>query len=1590
MAAKEIQKETKKEVVKKGRRRLKRSVRKTLGALFLASSIAIAAIPTEGLQAAPTNRVKPVKVTSYHKDKTDENGTSVPDVNGAYLSDVPVVTKDDPIYTTGDGRYQFAFTYPDADKTGNQVAIILRFNYTGNLDDGVLEVPNVVDAYKQYDTGSTAQGFAAVNRSGNFLYYQVMVPTVDEYGDPVYVPDPDEEDHIKKDGDGNPIQQTHPEYRPCYYDARREWENLKETEFYYRTSESPDPEGNYTYALTGDNALVQRIHDATVAYIGNQYLVADDATDRSWKVDGFVTSANPEKGAFANHSNISTLKLGIDLSGVGDYAFYGCASIQKVEVGNGMTTIGNYAFADCIQMKEFDIDFASNLRLIGDHAFYNCYNLQSFTMPTSVQKLGDSAFENCRSVTQILLNGKDDDGSVRLNEIGYDVFKGCRSLESLTFPETLNEVVDVTAFQGCTSLKFIATESATFDIIPGLESEDTGKGDDPEYTLTQFKEEVPSTFYFRGPQGRKLHLTATANEFAYSYYDSTLGRDVYELTVTDSEGHKAVYRVDSNNELVHHEMDSSMTTVEIPAAIGPYGINIIDAGTFQNNCNIKKVVIPSTITRIEQYAFRGCHNLEDVIWDNPNPNLVIEAGAFKTQDVSMNTHTGHTLAPTPSLNFTGPISDTTSPFLYAMSPSENINYGTQAPTYITYYSGWPSNLEVRYDPDTDKNTLVDYPTFQELKEGKKYKTKSDLLPGGYVYITKEFEDAAKRAIHKYTDPDSYTPDPSDPTDSKNLAQNELDIINAALNIVLPTGIEAIGKGIKADGSVATDEDGNALGLFEYKENEVEKTDKLGNDHVLRKTITAYGLTEVGDRAFAGCKYVTSIKFEGNTQSVGTHAFEDCVELTSVNLPATVSKLGTRPFAGCTKLSDVNFGGGPYFTCDQSIIYELGEGRAKTKLVEYLCGRSIGTVRKEEVAGVLELYPEAFMGTNVGIADLSSSLIKDVPVSAFQDTLSLYQVILPEDTCQSISKDAFSDSNIKLVHIPASVTFIDNDAFRDVHDKTGADGTDGLTDLTQLEFECAADTAASVFADKNNIKWSEYVPVKYVTVEFLDWDQTSLKVESVQAGGDATPPTAEEMAKRPREGYTHVGWSLPYTSVTADVKTVALYELDSEVYYYITYYYDDYTVYTTQEVRSGKDAIPISSPESKINPGAEFLGWVLFGGDDTGKAPEWTNIRKDMSVIAVYKGGSGSSGIPGSPSPDDPNASGSPDPNASGSPNPNDPNASGSPDPNNPNASGSPNPNDPNASGSPNPNDPNGSGGSGSNTLYTLTVQNGSGSGSYVEGAQPVIIANDPASGQEFDHWTVSPADVKIASLVLSASVITMPAQDVTVTAHYRVKSGGSGYTGSGNNSQRPNGNVNSVTKNGTTVVIDKNGLSNTGVVSATVHGSSDNFTIKITDTAEATEAALRALMNEYGNLDNIKYFPMDISLYDSTGTNKITDTTGLSVSITLPLPDSLITYAGNNKVASTLNDRLEKLSARFTTIQGVSCITFTAEHFSPYVIYVDTGDLSSGLVSDSTPKTGDGIHPKWFLSIGLACLSFVFFMQKDTKRQKKVKVKAKA
>ncbi len=412
-------------------------------------------------------------------------------------------------------------------------------------------------------------------------------------------------------------------------------------------------------------------------------------------------------------------------------------------------------------------------------------------------------------------------------------------------------------------------------------------------------------------------------------------------------------------------------------------------------------------------------------------------------------------------------------------------------------------------------------------------------------------------------------------------------------------------------------------------------------------------------------------------------------------------------------------------------------------------------------------------------------------------------------------------------------------------------------------------------------------------------------------------------------------------------------------YKVTFLDYDGTEISVQYVEEGRAAEEPEHP--KRDDGYIFDTW----------SQSFSNVTSDLIVVAKYKWDTEkypgtTPGMPGGP------GRGTPTPTPNGTPTPT-PNGT-------PAASGTP------AAGSPTPTS---AATNNSNQKFRLNVENGSGDGTYTAGTTVIITADTPPSGQRFDKWTSIANDFNITSVTSSITTITMPSHDLTIVANYTsgasAGTNGSDTNTNGNNttiSTNTNGNGNSSA--GTTVDITKPGISDTGVASATVEGSTDNFVVKITDTAEARAAVEAALINEYGTLDGLRYFAMDISLYDSTGTNKIQDTSNLAVNITMPIPDELRQYAGNNQVAGVVNGNvLDKLSPRFTTINGVPCISFTATHFSPYTVYVDTSNLSQGVV-DSTPKTGDPIHPKWFLAIGLACTSMILLLKKD-KRQTNTK-----
>lgn len=72
--------------------------------------------------------------------------------------------------------------------------------------------------------------------------------------------------------------------------------------------------------------------------------------------------------------------------------------------------------------------------------------------------------------------------------------------------------------------------------------------------------------------------------------------------------------------------------------------------------------------------------------------------------------------------------------------------------------------------------------------------------------------------------------------------------------------------------------------------------------------------------------------------------------------------------------------------------------------------------------------------------------------------------------------------------------------------------------------------------------------------------------------------------------------------------------------------------------------------------------------------------------------------------------------------------------------------------------------------YALTVNSGSGDGSYTAATEVPIVADTPATGHIFDFWSVSPAGYSdnLASSNSASTTFTMPAEAVAVTANYKM------------------------------------------------------------------------------------------------------------------------------------------------------------------------------------------------------------------------------
>ena len=716
-----------------------------------------------------------------------------------------------------------------------------------------------------------------------------------------------------------------------------------------------------------------------------------------------------------------------------------------------------------------------------------------------------------------------------------------------------------------------------------------------------------------------------------------------------------------------------------------------------------------------------------------------------------------------------------------------------------------------------------------------------------------------------------------------------------------------------------------------------------------------------EKRVRGNDLIRTVKL-GTVKYLPDYAFDSCENLYSVDI-GECADIGKAPFRGCSSMVTVS--NNDYYTTDNGIIYSVNEDGSLT-IEECLSARGnlVGNAvvdlnNDPKMAQVSAIKQGAFEDCDslneVKFGQNDTAGLTAIPQDCFKNCDNLQTVVLPMMT-NDIGREAFTgDDKLSYLTIYGKEVKISGRAF---DEKLANDPW-----ITVRAYEDSAVVRyVNEYGDECHLRWDEtnklgemwqvsFYDQNYKLIEDLkDRDGNDLANPQYVEDGDRavepqTPANTEDWTFERWVGSNNVQFG---DRITEDTSFFAQGYTNSGMVdgkYPVSFYdgIDGTQVGPTQYIAPGSSAIAPAHP-------------VHAGYTADGYSVSYENIQAATTIIMKYKPTATSGGGTNTPG----TTSGTTTSNRTTS--------------NTSSTSNTSNSSNTSSSNSTSSTSTSSDGSSEAAGKHTVTVVNGSGSGEYATGATVWIIANKAADGQQFSKWATSTSGVTIASVSNEATSFVMPATDVTVTAEYTAAAAPASNTaGTGGNANNNNNNGSGSDR----VDITKPGISNKDLATANVNGSTDNFVVKITETDEATRAVADALTNKYGSLDNILYYAMDISLYDSTGTTKISDTTGLTVDITIPIPDALVAYGGNNMAGAVVNgNQLESLNESFTAINGVPCIRFTATHFSPYTVYVDTGNLTEGMI-DTTPKTGDPIHPKWFLSIGLACLSVILFMKKD-------------
>ena len=301
-----------------------------------------------------------------------------------------------------------------------------------------------------------------------------------------------------------------------------------------------------------------------------------------------------EHNAFSSCSNLEDVYFtGRDLRSIGDGAFRSCYRLSRINLPDGLESIGDECFYGCSNLRRIDLPYT--LQSIGDEAFCDV-PLTDIRLPRSLRSLGTDALKGTNIRSLLLPEGvvieKDRPGRMpKLKE--FLVERGNRYY---TTEDGL--LYDIT---GKALLCYPPAKSGRINVPDGVESINTAAFKEcHDLTAVSLPLSILSigaqygcrsieNLVIEGPVGE---LRERAFQDCSSLKSISLPAELKRIGESAFESCKSLTRLDGATSIV---------------SIGRYAFK---------KCGFTELILPQTVTKIEENAFRDCKDLKSITLSN--------------------------------------------------------------------------------------------------------------------------------------------------------------------------------------------------------------------------------------------------------------------------------------------------------------------------------------------------------------------------------------------------------------------------------------------------------------------------------------------------------------------------------------------------------------------------------------------------------------------------------------------------------------------------------------------------------------------------------------------------------------------------------------------------------------------------------------------------------------------------------------------------------------------------------------------------------------------------------------------------------------